>query len=154
MEAHVAAPAVQDGHEPDRGAEVLRVCCELLHRPGRGGEEQTVELALILQHQCIELARDGEHGVEMLHVQHILLPLADPLLLFHRLALGAVAVAAGVVGLVGVSAFGADVGVPAQGLGAAFHDRLGSLPGLQGDEMVHPVLVKRGKEHILHLSHG
>jgi hypothetical protein len=25
---------------------------------------------------------------------------------------------------------------------------------LQGNEMASPVLVKRGKEHILHLSHG
>ena len=90
----------------------------------------------------------------MFHIQHILLPFSYPLLFSHRLALGAVAVSAGIVGLVGVPAIRTNVGMTAQGLGAAFHDRLCSLPGLQGDEMASAVLVKRGKEHILHLSHG
>ena len=109
----------------------LGVCGELLYRLAGSPEEQLVELARVLQHQRIELCGDGEHGMEVFHIQHILLPPADPLLLLHRLALGAVAVAAGVVGLVGVPAIGADIAVASEGIGSAFHDRLGCLLGLQ-----------------------
>jgi len=154
VKAHVAAPGVEDGHVAHRRPQVLGVGGELPYRLAGSPEEQLVELARVLQHQRIELCGDGEHGMEVFHIQHILLPLSYPLLLSHRLALGAVAVPAGVVGLAGVPAIRTDVGMPSQGLGAAFHDRLCRLLGLQGNEMASPVLVKRGKEHILHLSHG
>ena len=106
-----------------------------------------------MQHQGVELGRDGEDGMQVTFVEHLVLAFADPLLLLHRLALRAMAVPAGVVGRMLVAAL-AYIQMASQPGSAAPHDCLGDLEGLQGHEIILCILIEGGEKDVLHLSHG
>ena len=118
----VLAPGVEDGQEADLGPEVLGVGGDLLQGLGGGAEQQAVDHARVLQGDRAERRREGEDDVEILDGQQLGFAGLHPVRGGGGLALGAVAVAAGVVGDLLVAAAVALLDVPAQCGGPAGGD--------------------------------
>lgn len=110
---------MQDGGEPDFGAEMVRISGSGQQRSGGAAKQQPVKQAFVLQGQWAELVRQGEHNVELGHIQQIRLLGAHPVGLFLSLALRAVAITAGVVSYLLVAALGAPAKMPAKGCRSA-----------------------------------
>ena len=91
------APGVQHGDEADISAEMLRVGGDGLEGSCGGSEQGAIDFALVLQCQRREFCRQGEDDVEIGDRQQILAAVFQPLRALLRLALGTVAIAAGVV---------------------------------------------------------
>ena len=68
------APGVEDGEEPEAGAEMTGVGGDLLKRPGRRAQQQIVDDLRVLERQRRQALRDREDHVGVRHRQH--LPLA------------------------------------------------------------------------------
>ena len=116
-------PGVQ--HHGDAGRAAQVVAAELEQCLGGGLEEQVQQGALVVlvaQDQGVELVRQREHVVEIGHGQQFCLSCFEPLRLDQRLALGAVAVAAGVVGEAFEAAVCAAVAMAAERCRAATLD--------------------------------
>ena len=114
MEGQRTGPGVQDRGDSERAAEALRVLTELEQGGGRGGEQEVEEADPVAQGDRLELLGDGEDHVEVVGGEHTLDAIGDPLGLAQALALGAVTIAARIVGGPGVSARVAHVQMPAQ----------------------------------------
>ena len=112
-------PGVQHGQEADLGPEVLRVGGDLPQGLRGGPEQQVVDDPRVLQGDRAEGRREGEDDVEVLDREQLGRPGLDPPRRLGGLALGAVAVAARVVGDLPVAAPVAVLDVPAQGRRAA-----------------------------------
>ena len=117
------APGVQHEGGGDLAAGPSRVAAELAQRGRCGGEQQFIDCARIALGERVELVRQGEDEVEVGHRQELGAPSGEPAFLRQRLALGAVAVAAGVVDVVGLAAVIAAADLTPQGGGAAALDR-------------------------------
>jgi hypothetical protein len=104
MKQQILSPAVQNREETDLCAEVAGIGGNGLQRGGAGGEQDLIQQRLVAQNQIVELFRDGENHVVVIDGQQFSLPAIDPLRPGQILALRAMSVAAGVVG---VSFFGA-----------------------------------------------
>ena len=111
----VLAPGVEDGQEADLGPEVLRVGGDLLQGLGGGFEQEAVDLPRVLQRDRAERRRERKDDVMILDRQQFRLPGLHPLRGGGGLALGAVAVAARVVGDLLMAAVIAFLDVSAQG---------------------------------------
>jgi hypothetical protein len=123
MVLEVLAPGVQDGGDPDVGAEVPGIGGNGGERLGCSGKQQSVDLGLILVGDGTERGRQREHHMEIRHRQQFGFARCQPRLGGWPLALGAVPVAAGVVGDARVGAVLAALDVTAQGRGPAGFDR-------------------------------
>ena len=91
------APGVQHGDEADVSAEMLGIGGDSPEGSGGGSEQRAVDFALVLQCQRRQLGGQSEDDVEIGDRQEILAALFQPLGALLRLALGTVAIAAGVV---------------------------------------------------------
>ena len=116
------APGVQHGGEADAGAKVLRVGGDGDERLGRGLEQEVVDDRLVLVGDVGDRRRQREDDVIVRHRQQLGLALGEPFLGRRALALGAVAVAAGVVGDERVRALLAARDMPAESGRAAVLD--------------------------------
>ena len=96
------APAVQHGSHADPSAEVLGVGRDRGERLGRGLEEQVIDRRLVVVGDVADRRRQGEHHVVVRHRQQLGLAVGEPPLRRRALALGAVPIATGIVGDVGV----------------------------------------------------
>ena len=94
----VLAPGVQDGQEPDLGPEVLRIGGDLLQGLGGGAEQKAVDLPRVLQGDRTEHRRESKYHMKIFDWQQLGFSGLHPLRRGGGLALGAVAVAARVVG--------------------------------------------------------
>ena len=92
-----------------------------------GLKQQTVDLLFVLQGERRQLMRQSEDDVEVAHRQHFGLPLGDPAVAGRGLALGTMAIAAGVIGDGLMPALGALVAMAAQSGGAATLDGVAAL---------------------------
>ena len=92
------APGVEDGEEADLGTEVFGIGGDGAECGGRGLEQQVVNHRLVLQGQAGHSLGQGEDDVKIDDRQELLLTGSDPAGLGQGLALGAVAIATGVVG--------------------------------------------------------
>jgi hypothetical protein len=119
MEREGLAPGVEDGHEVELPAQVLRIPREGLERLARRAEEQIVDDAGSRKSQPAELVRQREDDVEVGDGEQIRASGFEPVLLGEELALRAVAVATGVVDRAPVTAAVTLLEVAAQGGGAA-----------------------------------
>jgi len=119
MKLELAGPGVEHGGDPERGAEPPGIAAEREQGLGRGGEEEREEAPAVVQHQPAERARQGEDDVEVRGREEARQARVDPAGGGQRLALGAVAVAAGVIGGPGVAAGVAHVEMPPEHGGAA-----------------------------------
>lgn len=103
------APGVQHQRGADPGAQVLRIGGDGQQHLGGQVEQQAIEHRLVLVSDVRHGRRQREYHVVILHRQQIGLARVQPALCRRALALGAVPVAAGVVGdLVGTAALAAQ----------------------------------------------
>lgn len=93
MKAQLARPRVQDGGEPQSGAEMAVVATELDQRLRCAREERLKKLGAPEADQRMELRRHGEDHMKVTHRQNALLTLGDPLRLREALALWAMPIA-------------------------------------------------------------
>jgi len=63
------APGVEDGEQPDAGAEVLGIGCDGDQGLGRGLEQQVVDRGLVLVGDVGDFGRQREYDVEVRHRQ-------------------------------------------------------------------------------------
>lgn len=101
MQVHVLrqvlAPGVEHGRHPDLASQVLGIAPEGLERRGGVLEQQVVEESRASPDGGMERVRQRKDDVEILEREEFLSAGVDPSLLGQGLALGAVAIAAGVV---------------------------------------------------------
>ena len=119
---HRRTPAVEHGGKADAGAEVPRIGGDGEQRLGRAAEQQVVDHRLVLVRDRGDLGRQGEDQVEVADRQQIGRARGKPVPCRRALALGAMAVAARVVGDPAVAAIFAALDVPAEGGRAALLD--------------------------------
>ena len=112
------APGVEHGRDADAGAEVARVGGDRQHGLRRRPEQQVVDRGLVGEGDVGDLGRHREHDVEVADGQQVRLARRQPLARGRALALGAVPVAAGVVGDAGVAAALAGLDVASERRGA------------------------------------
>ena len=92
------APGMQHRDEADAGAEMLGIGRDRQSSLRRGLEQQVVNNGLVLVCDVAERGRQRVHHVKVRHRQQFGLALREPFLRGSTLTLGAVPVAAGVVG--------------------------------------------------------
>ena len=114
---------VEHGGDADAGAEVPGIGGDREHRLGRGAEQKVVDHRLVLIGDGGDLGRQREDDVEVADRQQIGLARRQPVPCRRALALGAVPVAAAVVGDAAVAAVLARLDMTAEGCGAAGLDR-------------------------------
>ena len=124
MVLEVLAPGVEDGQEADLGPEVLGIGGDLLQGLGGGSEQKAVDLPWVLQGDRTERRGKRKDHMKVLDGQELRFPGLHPLRRGGGLALGAVAVAARVVGDPLMPALIALLDVSAQGRGPAGGDVL------------------------------
>ncbi len=122
---------MEHGRDADAGAEVLRVRRNGHHGLGRRAEQQVVDRGLVLPGDVGHLGRQGEDDVEVADRQEIGLALREPCPRGRALALGAVPVAAGVVGDTQMAAVVAALDMAAERGRPAVHDRRHDLELVQ-----------------------
>jgi len=93
----VLPPGVQNRETGDLRTEVFRVSAEGQQGMGNGAKEHPVDDASILKRERRELLRNGEHDVEVLHVEEFLLTRLEPVGSSRSLTLRAMPIAARVV---------------------------------------------------------
>ena len=94
---------------------------------GRGWK-RIVERRLVLEGDRRDLGGHGEDDVEVWDRQQLGLAIGEPLGAGEALALGAMAIAAGVIGDAQMAAVGAVFGMATEGRGAARFDRAHDAP--------------------------
>jgi hypothetical protein len=123
MELEVARPGLEDGRHAKAGAEAAGVEAEGEERAGGRPEEEGEEAAAVTQDEGAKLGGEREDDVEVVAGKEAGHPRVDPAGLAQRLALRAVATAAGVVRGARVATRVTDIEVPAALGGAAGFDR-------------------------------
>jgi hypothetical protein len=119
MEREGLAPGVEDGGDAGFPAQVLGIASEGFERIRSRVEEEIVDQAGPGQGQAVQRVGQSEDDVEVGDGEQIGASCFEPVLLVEALALGAVAVAAGVVDGAAVAAAVTLLEVSAQGGGAA-----------------------------------
>ena len=128
MVPQTLVPGVQNEGEADLAAQLA--AAETQQRGRRGIEQQTQQRPLVtlaVEDQWVQLMGQGEHVMEIGHRQELLLASGGPGGRIRALALGAVAVAATVVGVLLETASRAPLVLPTQRGRAAMRDRPGGL---------------------------
>ena len=133
MVQQVLTPGMQHREETDLGTEMPWIGGDLQQCLGNGAEQQSVEQPLILEGQRRELFGHSEDHVAVRNRQQLFGSLRQPTITGRGLALGAVPVAAGVVGDYLVRAMVTLLNVPAQGSRPAGSDVAEGFPLLWGD---------------------
>ncbi len=119
MVGHRRAPSVEHGGDADAGAEMLWIGSDDKQRLGRRAEQQVIDHRLILGGDCGDRGRQCENQVKVADRQQIGLAGSEPVPRRCTLALGTMAVAAGVIGHPGVAAIHTALEVAAEGGRAA-----------------------------------
>lgn len=127
------SPGVENGQKTETSSQMARRRCDLQQRLAHGSEHQTIDQLRILQCERGQHIRQREHHVGVRHRQQELLLRLEPLRRGTALALRAVIVAARVVRNPLVSAFLADLDMPAEFSRAAGDERLEDLRLGQGE---------------------
>ena len=154
VKAQGLSPGVQHGEEPERGAQMLRIRADGAQGLCGAAEEEGVHDRLVLVGDRRDLVRDGEDDVKILSLQQLGLAGLQPPRPGQGLALGAVAIAARVVGRARVPAGVTLLQVPTQGGGAAGCDRPHHPLLLLGAGVGRPVGGPVPAEHLRHFEPG
>jgi hypothetical protein len=98
MMVQILTPGVKYCKEADLSTEVLGVSCYREKSLGNGTEQKPIDESLVIEGQSAEAIRERKHHVEIGHTKELFLPCVKPLSPGSCLALGAMAIATGVVG--------------------------------------------------------
>ena len=98
MQVKLLGPGVQHGENGDGAADVTRIAGKFDDRCGTGLHQCPIAVALIGAQHRAQFGRHGDGDVEVWHRQQFRLTTFEPLLGLCGVALGATAVAAGMVG--------------------------------------------------------
>ena len=99
MMDQILAPGMENGEETDFGAEMLGIGGNESEGFGRGMEENAVNGPLVLQSDGGNLFRHCKNDMEVRSIEKLGLAVLNPLCASEGLALGAVPIAATVVGM-------------------------------------------------------
>jgi len=119
MEDHGSAPGVQHGEQADPASDIVRVGRQFDQRLGRRLHQHAVEAFLVAAHRLPQGLGQGEDGMGIGDRQQLGLSLCQPPGGVGGMALGAAAMAAGVIDPVPVSAMPALGHLAAKTLGTA-----------------------------------
>ena len=122
MVAPRTIPGMQHPDQADRAAEPLRIAGERLQGVGGGLKQQVVDELLMRAGAGIQGVREGAGDEKIGDGQQVLQLCVAPMVGAVRLALGTMAIAAGVVAVLVCPALGAIVACPTQHRGAAVFD--------------------------------
>ena len=153
--AQLLGPSVQHGEHGDGAADVTRITGELDDRRSAGLHQHAIAVALIGPQHRAQFGRHGDGDVEVWHRQQFRLTTFEPRLGLCGVALGATAVAAGMVGEhLGV----ARLAVPdlaAESRGAAVENVLDGTPmrRQQRRAVSREVIRREAAEHLGDLDH-
>src|ERR1700730_13681057 len=98
MMMQVLSPGVQDGHQPDLGAEMPGIGSDDAQRLGGGREQDAIDDGLTVEWDLGDRGRHSEDDVQVRHRQQLGSSVGQPLSTRQPLALRAMPVAAGIVG--------------------------------------------------------
>src|SRR5215467_3833477 len=118
------SPGMKQAKEADPGAQALRVGGDLEQGLGSRSKQQVIDDSFVLQRQCRELLRQGKHHMEILDGQQFISARLHPLGSGCSLALGAMAITAGVICDLLIAALIALFEMTAQGSGPTSHNVL------------------------------
>jgi len=134
MEGKILVPCVQYTCKANLGSEPLPVESVVEKGTGSRAEEHGEHEFLVVENERIELMGKSNNHVEVMGGKEPFEPLLDPLDLAQSLALGTVAVAAGVVGDVKVAASVlAHIHMPTESLGSTLLDGLHDLELIESE---------------------
>jgi hypothetical protein len=122
MVGQVASPGVQDADQTELSPDKTGVLGQMLCRSRRGLKEQVINKRLVTAGDWAQGGGQGEGEHEVRDWQQKILLFLQPFLGFVVLTLGTVAVAAGMVAVLGLVTSGAGVDLPTQGGCAALLD--------------------------------
>ena len=145
MVCQVLAPGVQHGEEADLGAEVVRIGGDPSQRLRRRAEQYVVDDGLVLERDGRDLVRNGEHDVEVRHVEQLGLAIRHPLRPREPLALRAVPVAARIPGDPAMAAVIALLDMTAERGCAAAFDRVHRAPPRSGQRSAGAITESRAE---------
>lgn len=135
MKDHGLAPAMEGGNDTGLGADMSRIEKELEEGISHTPEKKTGHLPDIEEPDLIELMGDSEDHVVMAAGQKPSLLSFTPLGDLGPLAQGTEAIAAGVVPVSAVVAFGTDFRMAAQFGGFAPHEGAGGLADVERERV-------------------
>ena len=122
MEVEFLPPGMEYLDDAGCGPQKLPVCRKLQESLSGALMEEGIQKGLVGIDQRVELGRYGKDHMEIGSVDDFRFPSVNPEFLEERLAVGTVAVAAGIIVEVHVPAVGADGDIAAQLSGLAGHD--------------------------------
>lgn len=153
MKREVLPPGVNNGSVPDRCSQIFFISGKLLkcfrHRP----KQKIVAIPLVVVNQRIKLPRDSKHHMKITNIQKIGLSCVNPSLFGKCLALGAMTVAARVVGRLFISAAWATIYMPTEyGCPTVSDGAHGFILGGR-KSVVSSIIITELFKNILHLRH-
>ena len=150
------APCMKNGDEAELAAEMPGIGGDGLQRCGDGVEQDGVDHRLVLIGDRRDLGRHREHDVEIGHRQQIGLAGGEPLFARGALALGAMPVAAGVIGDRAVRAVLTGLDMTTERGGPAQLDRRhdAALDAAEMTVMGEAIGMTMAAEDIRHLQFG
>ena len=156
MEQQLAGPGVQHGGDAQAAAEMLGVVAEVDQSAGCRLAKEAEEVEAVFPNERAQLGGQGENDVEVVDGQDVLDPPLDPAGLGQALALGAVPIAARVVGRPAeVTVAGrAHIEVSAQSLGPAELDIAHDLALVSGQNVALSVRLPMRSEDVGDLNRG
>ncbi len=119
MVGQVASPGMQDTDQAELSADKTGILSQKLCRSCRSTKEQVIDKRLMTASEWAQGGGDGEGEHEVRDWQQEILLFLQPILGFVVLAFWTVAIAAGVVAVLGLVALWAGEDLPTQGRGAA-----------------------------------
>jgi hypothetical protein len=149
-------PGMQHRDRTDLGAEVAGIGGDAAQRLGRGTEQNGVDHRLVAEGDLGGGRRQGENDMEVGHRQQLGLARGQPVGAGQALTFGAVAVAAGVVGIADQPAVSTVLGMPTQRRRPARLDRCQD-PALGAAEMRRmslPIGWAMATDDVRHLQRG
>jgi hypothetical protein len=148
-----ASPGVEDAEHADEPPDIMGVCGKGDERMGRGAEQHVVQVFLVAADEFPQFLGQGQNDMKVGDWEEFLPPLCQPHLGVMLVALGATAVAAGMVGIVLLTAVITRQQLSAQGLGPAV-DNIIHGAAMAGQEVRAKPLLRGGTlvpEDVRHL---
>ena len=143
MVGQVTSPGVQDADQTELSPDKAGVLGQMLCRSCRGTKEQVIDKRLVTAGDWAQGSGDGEGEHEVRDGQQKILLFLQPFLGFVVLAFWTVAVAAGVVAVLGLVALRAGVDLPTQSWCAALLDGAHG-PSMAGEKTIGVFLAVGG----------